>query len=323
MDELVLIRHAVAVDELILELETEKVTLEVNSPAAGTVGSITKKEGATVAVGEIVGAINKGAGAPAKPAAALAAAPAVTTSATPANMLPPSAAKIVAENAIDPNNITGTGKDGRITKIDAIEYTTVKSAYPGTPRIALKMQSPYLLYYIKFVSKKTAYIFRLATLTSQYKGSLSNVISEIILKYFTLYDIPLAHVDFEVGTSIYAKLYADCYIKNYCEFDINTNAPYDIIRDLVKYVRSAFKSAKVYKLLFVIMMEQQLPELFIDIWSYIGYSNHLLVGLRHNFFSSIRLNQRNFYNYNLPKYKKTASKKLYNLRPFATSYSIN
>jgi 2-oxoglutarate dehydrogenase E2 component (dihydrolipoamide succinyltransferase) len=112
---------SVAIDELLLELETEKVTLEVNASATGVIASITKKEGSTVAVGEVVGSITKGAtggsAAPAKPAPVAAATP---TTSSAASMLPPSVAKIIAENSIDPSSLAGTGKDGRITKIDAL-----------------------------------------------------------------------------------------------------------------------------------------------------------------------------------------------------------
>lgn len=116
-------------DELLLELETEKVTLEVNAPASGAIEALKKKEGDTVTVDEIVGSIKEGASgtvsakadAP-KAETAPAQAPAPTSSGgmNPAEMLPPSAARIVAENSLDPNNIQGTGKAGRITKIDAI-----------------------------------------------------------------------------------------------------------------------------------------------------------------------------------------------------------
>src|ERR1700750_1468266 len=60
----------VAVDEPLVELETDKVTIEVPAPAHGTLGEITAKDGDTVAVASLLGAINEGAGAPAKPAAA-------------------------------------------------------------------------------------------------------------------------------------------------------------------------------------------------------------------------------------------------------------
>ncbi len=114
---------AVTADELLLELETEKVTLEVNAASSGVLESITRKEGDTVAVGEVVGSIKAGA-APAK-VPVVASAPAAVSapaakSISPSEMLPPSAARIVAENSLDPNGIVGTGKDGRITKIDAL-----------------------------------------------------------------------------------------------------------------------------------------------------------------------------------------------------------
>lgn len=124
---------SVNVDDLILELETEKVTLEVNAPASGVIASLSKKEGDTVAVGDIVGAIKEGAGAIREGAGAqVGASKALETAHSPSSSkttttpaekeveLPPAAAKIVAENALDPSSITGTGKDGRITKIDAI-----------------------------------------------------------------------------------------------------------------------------------------------------------------------------------------------------------
>src|SRR5689334_13435236 len=61
---------AVAVDEPLVELETDKVTIEVPAPSAGTLGEIAAKDGDTVAVGALLGMINEGAGAAAKPAAA-------------------------------------------------------------------------------------------------------------------------------------------------------------------------------------------------------------------------------------------------------------
>lgn len=130
---------SVTIDELILELETEKVTLEVNAPASGIVASLKKKEGDSVNVDEILGSITEGA-APAKSAAAkiepVASSPVVATLAKSpiAEMLPPSAAKIVAENALDPNNIVGTGKDGRITKMDAV-HAMVKNISPSPASI--------------------------------------------------------------------------------------------------------------------------------------------------------------------------------------------
>lgn len=120
---------AVRVDELLLELETEKVTLEVNATAEGVLESIDVEEDATVEVGQVVGKIKEGS-APAAPAPAAptASAPAPTPAASstggktvdPATTMPPSVQKMVTENKLNPANIPGTGKDGRINKGDVI-----------------------------------------------------------------------------------------------------------------------------------------------------------------------------------------------------------
>jgi 2-oxoglutarate dehydrogenase E2 component (dihydrolipoamide succinyltransferase) len=120
---------AVKVDELILELETEKVTLEVNANAEGVIGSISAEQGSSVEVGQVVGTIQVGAvaAAPAKaastppaPAVVMPSAVPVARKVDPAITMPPSVQKIVAENNLSPSNIVGTGRDGRINKIDAL-----------------------------------------------------------------------------------------------------------------------------------------------------------------------------------------------------------
>ncbi|MES2215062.1 MAG: 2-oxoglutarate dehydrogenase complex dihydrolipoyllysine-residue succinyltransferase [Pseudomonadota bacterium] len=117
--------ESVKVDELILELETEKVTLEVCASATGVIESIAKEAGANVAVGEVVGKIKEG-GVASAPAASSAEPPKVSENkkpeSSPAEMLPPSAARIISENNLDAEKISGSGKDGRITKGDAMEY---------------------------------------------------------------------------------------------------------------------------------------------------------------------------------------------------------
>jgi 2-oxoglutarate dehydrogenase E2 component (dihydrolipoamide succinyltransferase) len=131
---------AVKVDELLLELETEKVTLEVNATAEGVLESIDAAEDATVTVGQVVGKIKAGsapASASTPPSASVApkeTAPVVaepTTSAPvtpvatekkvdPATTMPPSVQKLVTENNLNPANIPATGKDGRINKGDVL-----------------------------------------------------------------------------------------------------------------------------------------------------------------------------------------------------------
>src|SRR5512146_1253678 len=115
----------VAVDEPLVELETDKVTIEVPAPSAGVLGEISAKDGETVAVGALLGQINDGAaGAAAKPAAAPAkaaapaavAAPAAAPKSPPVDApLAPSVRKISAESGIDAATVPGSGKDGRVT----------------------------------------------------------------------------------------------------------------------------------------------------------------------------------------------------------------
>lgn len=127
---------AVKVDDLLLELETEKVTLEVNATAEGVLESIDIQEDATVAIGQVLGKIKAGAIAKASPAkeepkekpAASAEVASTSSSAPapsdkkvdPATTMPPSVQKLVAENNLNPANIPGTGKDGRINKGDVL-----------------------------------------------------------------------------------------------------------------------------------------------------------------------------------------------------------
>jgi len=123
--------EAVAIDEPIASLETDKVAIEVPSPVAGIMGAYAVEEGATVNVGAVIGSIEAGnsASAPAPAPVAAAIAPAITTTAAPMpvaqvenNDLPlsPSVRRLVLELGIDPSKIKGTGKDGRLTKEDVV-----------------------------------------------------------------------------------------------------------------------------------------------------------------------------------------------------------
>ena len=116
----------VLAEEPLVELETDKVTLEVPAPASGVLVELTANEGDTVAVGALLGSIADEAGASpvaaekqAKPASPPAASEAKAGAASPASQpLSPAVRKMVEENNLDPSSITGTGKDGRLTKAD-------------------------------------------------------------------------------------------------------------------------------------------------------------------------------------------------------------
>jgi len=122
---------AVARDQLLVELETDKVTVEVNAQEAGTLAEVLAAEGATVQVGDLLATLTPGAGAAkpaaAKPAAAAPAAapaPAAKPAAAPApaaGQALPAAAKMAAEKNVNLSGVTGSGKDGRVTKGDVAD----------------------------------------------------------------------------------------------------------------------------------------------------------------------------------------------------------
>ena len=136
---------AVRKDEILVELETDKVSLEVAAPADGVLASISAEEGATVEPGAVLGHVTEGAvaAAPAKaeapkaeapaPAPAPAAKPAPAAAAAP---LAPSAQRIVAENNLDGGAIAGTGKDGRVTKGDALAALEARANAPAAAPVA-------------------------------------------------------------------------------------------------------------------------------------------------------------------------------------------
>jgi 2-oxoglutarate dehydrogenase E2 component (dihydrolipoamide succinyltransferase) len=168
---------AVAVDEALVELETDKVTIEVPAPAAGVLSDITAKDGETVAVGAVLGQIKEGAGAAptgrpdqktertqaidagpeqprprepqeakAKEAAAPPAKPSIAApAAAQAAGEAPSVRRLAAESSVDPSTVSGTGKDGRVTKGDmlaAIERAAAQPTPVAQPAAAIQARAP-------------------------------------------------------------------------------------------------------------------------------------------------------------------------------------
>ncbi len=127
---------AVQADEPLVELETDKVTIEVPAPVAGTLGDIVAAEGETVEVGALLAMLNEGEGASAAaPAPAKAAAPAPAPAAAPAqptSMPPaPSASKMMTENKVDPASVAGSGVRGQVLKGDVINAIASGATAPA------------------------------------------------------------------------------------------------------------------------------------------------------------------------------------------------
>ncbi len=125
--------EAVAADEPIASLETDKVAVEVPAPVAGVMGAHLVAEGETVNVGAVIAAIEAGSGvAAASPPAPAAAAPApVVEEASGDLTLSPAVRRLVLEHGLDPSKIKGTGKDGRLTKEDVMAAAASEPAEPA------------------------------------------------------------------------------------------------------------------------------------------------------------------------------------------------
>lgn len=142
-------------DEPLVELETDKVNVEVPSPAAGVLEHIEIQQGGTVSVGSVLGQVAEGAtarpaakteakaSAPAKPAApAKSAAPAEARAPGAPPPSPPSVRRIAEEELIDPSTIAGTGKRGQVTKGDALEAVAARAKTPAAEPVSLAAIAP-------------------------------------------------------------------------------------------------------------------------------------------------------------------------------------
>src|SRR5690554_6645818 len=139
---------AVKRDELIVDIETDKVVLEVLAEADGVLGDIIKGEGETVLSAEVLGTLNEGATAAAAPKGeaaaptAEAAAPAAGQDEADEQLVNPAARKLAEENGLNPAQIKGTGKGGRITKEDVLNAIEAKKAAPAAAPAAKPAAAP-------------------------------------------------------------------------------------------------------------------------------------------------------------------------------------
>jgi 2-oxoglutarate dehydrogenase E2 component (dihydrolipoamide succinyltransferase) len=130
---------AVAMDEILIEIETDKVVLEVPAPVDGVLAELVAADGATVTSDQLIARIDtEGKGAVPAPAAPAASAPTSTpapsaSSGSKAGVAMPAAAKLMADQGMAPGSVAGTGKDGRITKGDVLAAAQQPAARPAAP----------------------------------------------------------------------------------------------------------------------------------------------------------------------------------------------
>ncbi len=136
--------EAVAADEILIEIETDKVVLEVPAPAAGVLAQLVRNDGDTVVSDEVIARIDTEGSAAVSPlevkaipapTAAPAAAPAAATGGSKADVAMPAAAKLLADNGLSTSQVAGSGKDGRVTKGDVLS-AVAGGAKPAAPAAA-------------------------------------------------------------------------------------------------------------------------------------------------------------------------------------------
>jgi 2-oxoglutarate dehydrogenase E2 component (dihydrolipoamide succinyltransferase) len=136
--------EAVAIDEILIEVETDKVVLEVPAPAAGVLAEIVQADGATVVAEQLIAKINtEGKAAAAAPAPVAAAAPAPSAPAAApaaagkADVAMPAAAKLMADNNLAAGSVPGTGRDGRVTKGDVLGAIAAPKPASAAPAVSV------------------------------------------------------------------------------------------------------------------------------------------------------------------------------------------
>lgn len=246
-------------DELLVELETDKVTLEVNALASGILKEVKIAEGENVEVGQVLGILEEGevsgkaAAAPAKEAApAPAAAPAAPApAATPAPAASgadgagPAARKLMTENNVDPSSVPGTGKAGRITKGDVLGAlaggVTAASAGPREERVKMTKLRQVIAKRLKD-SQNTA-----AILTTFNEVDMTNVMAlrkEYQDSFVKRYDVKLGFMSLFTKASIMAlkELPAvnaeidgdEIVYKNYYDIGIAVGTPQGLVVPVVR-----------------------------------------------------------------------------------------
>ncbi|WP_234192087.1 MULTISPECIES: 2-oxoglutarate dehydrogenase complex dihydrolipoyllysine-residue succinyltransferase [Pseudacidovorax] len=144
--------EAVTADEILIEIETDKVVLEVPAPASGVLAEIVQADGATVVADQLIAKIDTegkaGAAAPAPAAAAAAPAASAPAAAAPAaggaksDVAMPAAAKLLADNGLKTSDVAGSGKDGRVTKGDVLSAVAGGATAAKAPAVQIPTGAP-------------------------------------------------------------------------------------------------------------------------------------------------------------------------------------
>ena len=159
--------EAVAIDEILIEVETDKVVLEVPAPAAGVLAEIIMGDGTTVLAEQLIARIDTlgkaGAAAPVAAAVAASAPTVISTSVAPAASMAgvpmPAAAKLMADSQLAAGSVAGTGKDGRVTKGDVLDAVATPAATAGAPvKPAPSVSVPAAAAALPHVAAKSVYL---------------------------------------------------------------------------------------------------------------------------------------------------------------------
>jgi 2-oxoglutarate dehydrogenase E2 component (dihydrolipoamide succinyltransferase) len=129
--------ETVARDENLVDLETDKVVLEVPAPSAGVITEIKLKDGTTVTSGQLLAVIEESAAAPGASASPAGAAPTAA-----AVKLSPAAKRVAEENNLDPKSLVGSGRDGRVSKSDVVNFLATKDGAAASPPAAPASVAP-------------------------------------------------------------------------------------------------------------------------------------------------------------------------------------
>jgi 2-oxoglutarate dehydrogenase E2 component (dihydrolipoamide succinyltransferase) len=240
--------ETVSADEILVELETDKVTLEVNAPANGTITDLKFTEGDNVTVGQVLALMEEGEGAAVKVEADAKAtnqdAPVqnAATSDKKSDHLSPAPNRIINENNLNQNSIKGTGKDGRITKEDALNAANSKGTTTNTnsekpvERVRMSKLRQIVASRLK-ESQNTA-----AILTTFNEVDMTNVMalrSEYKDQFLKKHDVKLGFMSFFVKAAIAALKEipavnaeiegTDILYKNYYDIGVAVGSPQGLV----------------------------------------------------------------------------------------------